>query len=162
MLAAAGHPAAAGPAEVEPAVAERQPREVAAPAMEQGQHQAAAALAGLRTPATNRWQNERTNRNADSGTAPAPARERNPARLRHRTGIDRRRAPSRRCCVSIHGWAVVSGGCGCGKPGVAGEGVVDGVDGADVVAAGADQVGTDTAVWSVPDFIDTDLGCQVG
>ena len=39
-----------------------------------------------------------------------------------------------------------SGGCGCGEPWVAGEGVVDGVDGADVVAAGADQVGTDTAV----------------
>ena len=48
--------------------------------------------------------------------------------------------------VSIHGWAVVSRGCGCGEPWVAGEGVVDGVDGADVVAAGADQVGTDTAV----------------
>ena len=41
---------------------------------------------------------------------------------------------------------MVSRGCGCGEPGVAGEGVVDGVDGADVVAAGADQVGTDTAV----------------
>jgi hypothetical protein len=32
-------------------------------------------------------------------------------------------------------------GCGGGKPGIAGEGVADGVDGADAVASGAGQVG---------------------
>ena len=35
---------------------------------------------------------------------------------------------------------------GCGEPGVAGEGVVDGVDGADAVVASADEVGADAAV----------------
>ena len=41
---------------------------------------------------------------------------------------------------------MVSRGYGCGEPGAAREGIVDGVDGADVVAAGTDQVGTDAAV----------------
>jgi hypothetical protein len=36
--------------------------------------------------------------------------------------------------------------CGCGEPGVAGEGGVDGVDGANAVVAGADQVGAVAAV----------------
>lgn len=35
---------------------------------------------------------------------------------------------------------------GCGEPGVAGECVVDGVDGADAVVAGADEVGATAAV----------------
>src|SRR5947209_14282122 len=44
------------------------------------------------------------------------------------------------------GRAVMSRPCGCGQPGIAFEGGVDGVDRGDVVAAGADEVGADAAV----------------
>lgn len=50
--------------------------------------------------------------------------------------------------VSIHGRRrLIASGCDCGgKPGIDGKVVVDGVDGADAVRAGAGEVGPDAQI----------------